>query len=152
GQTRGLPADPPGRRARRRRRCGAMAGQRRLLVHHRPGSGHRRGDPGRPAPGRLRRRLHRDCRRLARCNEPTTTPPKPTSRPPSAPAIRRTDMTDLTATERAARLEQLSAAGWTTDWFAEFWAKPDLTLVPSMMTDDVVGYWPGGRTVRGAQA
>ena len=57
----------------------------------------------------------------------------------------------MTALDRAARLEQLSAAGWTTDWFAEFWAKPDLTLVPSMMTDDVVGYWPGGRTVRGAK-
>ena len=57
----------------------------------------------------------------------------------------------MTANDRAARLEQLSAAGLTTDWFAEFWAKPDLALVPSMVTDDVVGCWPGGRAVRGAQ-
>jgi hypothetical protein len=51
--------------------------------------------------------------------------------------------------EREARLEELFEAGWTTDLFAEFWTAPDLTLVPSIITDDVVGYWPGGRTVRG---
>jgi ketosteroid isomerase-like protein len=55
----------------------------------------------------------------------------------------------VTATDRTARLERLFAAGWTTDLFAEFWAKPDLTLIPSIITDDVVGYWPSGRTVRG---
>ena len=54
-----------------------------------------------------------------------------------------------TTPERQARLEQLFAAGWTTDLFKEFWAAPDLTLIPSIITDDVVGYWPGGRTVRG---
>jgi hypothetical protein len=57
----------------------------------------------------------------------------------------------MTATDRAARLERLFAASWTTDLFAEFWAKPDLTPIPSIITDDV-GYWPGGRTVRGAKA
>jgi ketosteroid isomerase-like protein len=51
--------------------------------------------------------------------------------------------------EREARLEELFEAGWTTDLFAEFWTAPDLTLVPSIITDDVVGYWPGGRTVHG---
>lgn len=51
--------------------------------------------------------------------------------------------------EREARLEELFEAGWTTDLFAEFWTAPNLTLVPSIITDDVVGYWPGGRTVRG---
>jgi hypothetical protein len=51
--------------------------------------------------------------------------------------------------EREARLKELSAAGWTTELFAEFWKEPDLTFVPSIITDDVVGYWPGGRTVRG---
>jgi ketosteroid isomerase-like protein len=54
--------------------------------------------------------------------------------------------------EREARLEELFAAGWTTDLFAEFWAAPDLTQIPSILTDDVVGYWPGGRTVRGKAA
>jgi SnoaL-like domain len=52
--------------------------------------------------------------------------------------------------EREARLEQLFAAGWTTGLFAEFWAAPDLKFIPSIITDDIVGYWPG-RTVRGAQ-
>jgi ketosteroid isomerase-like protein len=51
--------------------------------------------------------------------------------------------------EREARLEELFAAGWTTELFAQFWAAPDLKYIPSIITDDVVGYWPGGRTVRG---
>jgi len=51
--------------------------------------------------------------------------------------------------EREARLEELFAAGWTTELFAEFWKAPDLRLVTSIITDDVVGYWPGARTVRG---
>jgi hypothetical protein len=51
--------------------------------------------------------------------------------------------------EREARLTELTAAGWTTDWFIEFWSAPDVKWVPPIITDDVVGYWPGGRTVRG---
>jgi len=51
--------------------------------------------------------------------------------------------------EREARLEELFAAGWTTDLFAEFWEAPDLKWVPSIISDDVVGYWPSGRTARG---
>jgi SnoaL-like domain len=51
--------------------------------------------------------------------------------------------------EREARLEELFAAGWTTELFSEFWAAPDLRWIPSIITDDVVGYWPGGRIVRG---
>ena len=58
---------------------------------------------------------------------------------------------EVTTDERKARLQELFAAGWTTDLFAEFWAEPDLTYIPSIITDDVVGYWPGGRTVRGAE-
>jgi hypothetical protein len=53
--------------------------------------------------------------------------------------------------ERETRLEELFAAGWTTDLFAEFWAAPELKYIPSIITDDVVGYWPGARTVRGAE-
>jgi ketosteroid isomerase-like protein len=55
----------------------------------------------------------------------------------------------ISTPEREARLQELFAAGWTTELFAEFWAAPDLKWVPSIITDDVVGYWPGGRTVRG---
>jgi len=51
--------------------------------------------------------------------------------------------------ERDTRLEELFATGWTTELFAQFWAAPDLKYIPSIITDDVVGYWPGGRTVRG---
>jgi hypothetical protein len=51
--------------------------------------------------------------------------------------------------ERETRLQDLTARGWTTELFAEFWAKPDLSWVPGIITDDVVGYWPGNRTVRG---
>jgi ketosteroid isomerase-like protein len=55
----------------------------------------------------------------------------------------------ISTREREARLEELFAAGWTTELFAEFWVAPDLKRVPSIITDDVVGYWPGGRTVHG---
>jgi ketosteroid isomerase-like protein len=54
--------------------------------------------------------------------------------------------------EREARLKELFAAGWTTELFAEFWAATDLNWIPSIITDDVVGYWPGGRTVHGRAA
>jgi SnoaL-like domain len=58
---------------------------------------------------------------------------------------------EMATREREARLEELFAAGWTTDLFAEFWATPDLRYIPSIITNDVVGYWPGGRTVRGGE-
>ena len=58
----------------------------------------------------------------------------------------------MATAERETRLKELFAAGWTTELFAEFWAAPDLTWIPSIITDDVVGYWPGGRTVRGKAA
>jgi ketosteroid isomerase-like protein len=41
------------------------------------------------------------------------------------------------------------AAGWTTRLFAEFWRAPDLTYLAPLVSDDVVGHWPGGRIVRG---
>jgi ketosteroid isomerase-like protein len=41
---------------------------------------------------------------------------------------------------------------WTVEGFAAFWDAPDAALVPAMLTDDVVGYWPGGEEVRGRQA
>jgi hypothetical protein len=46
--------------------------------------------------------------------------------------------------ERKTRLQGLLAAGWSTQLFAEFWAKPDLTYLPSIITHDVVGYGPAG--------
>jgi ketosteroid isomerase-like protein len=59
------------------------------------------------------------------------------------------EVTGVAISEREARLEELFAAGWTTELFSEFWAAPDLKWIPSIITDDVVGYWPGGRIVRG---
>jgi ketosteroid isomerase-like protein len=56
---------------------------------------------------------------------------------------------EVATTKRDARLAELMVAGWTTEWFVEFWSAPDLKWVPPIITDDVVGYWPGGRTVRG---
>jgi NAD(P)-dependent dehydrogenase (short-subunit alcohol dehydrogenase family) len=76
GQAGGLPADRPGWGASRR--CGgrAVVGQRRLLVRHRPGSGRRRGDPGRPAPRRLGGGRYRHRQGPAPLCQPTlTTPP-----------------------------------------------------------------------------
>src|SRR5262249_25957228 len=40
---------------------------------------------------------------------------------------------------------------WTTRLSAEFWNAPDLRYIASIVTDDVVGYWPGGRVVRGRE-
>jgi hypothetical protein len=44
---------------------------------------------------------------------------------------------------------------WTIDAFKAFWAKPNLSRVPavlSVLTDDVVGYWPRPiGTVQGAR-
>jgi len=31
---------------------------------------------------------------------------------------------------------------WSVDGFAEFWANPDASLVPPMVTPDIKGYWP----------
>ena len=54
--------------------------------------------------------------------------------------------------EREAQLDELFAARiWTPDLFADFWAEPDLKYLPSIITDDIVGYWPGGQLVRGAR-
>lgn len=55
----------------------------------------------------------------------------------------------MSVTTRIQRLDELFAAGWTPDLFAEFWAAPDLRYIPSIITEDVVGYWPGGITVTG---
>jgi hypothetical protein len=32
---------------------------------------------------------------------------------------------------------------WSVEGFRHFWAKPDAALVPAVLTDDVIGYWPG---------
>src|SRR5262249_27388522 len=56
---------------------------------------------------------------------------------------------EVATSEREARLQELFAAGWTTELFAEFWKAPDLKWIPSIITEDIVGYWPGQRTVRG---
>ena len=33
--------------------------------------------------------------------------------------------------------------GWSVEMFEAFWSNPDPALVPAVLTEDVVGYWPG---------
>lgn len=43
--------------------------------------------------------------------------------------------------------------GWSVEAFATFWAAPAPGLVPPLVTDDVLGYWPGSdEPVRGVEA
>lgn len=37
------------------------------------------------------------------------------------------------------------ARSWSVESFARFWANPDATRVAPVLTQDVVGYWPGRR-------
>ncbi|HEY3189576.1 MAG TPA: nuclear transport factor 2 family protein [Solirubrobacteraceae bacterium] len=42
---------------------------------------------------------------------------------------------------------------WSVDGFAAFWSNPDPAYVPPLLTEDVVGVWPGtGEPVRGREA
>jgi hypothetical protein len=42
---------------------------------------------------------------------------------------------------------------WSVEMFERFWANPDPALVPTVLTDDVVGYWAGrDGAVRGKEA
>lgn len=43
--------------------------------------------------------------------------------------------------------------GWSVERFAAFWSAPAAIDVPPLVTDDVVGWWPGADApVRGVQA
>jgi hypothetical protein len=43
--------------------------------------------------------------------------------------------------------------GWSVERFADFWSDPHPELVPLMVTEDVLGWWPGAeQPVRGAAA
>jgi len=64
-------------------------------------------------------------------------------------------MTDTSTmhTSRKAELDALFAPRrWTPDLFAAFWAAPDVDYIPSIVTEDVVGVWPGEQEVRGREA
>lgn len=62
-------------------------------------------------------------------------------------------MSTMTTTDRKQQLKELFAPSvWTTDLFAEFWKAPDVDFVPSIITEDVVGIWPGEQIVQGADA
>ena len=41
---------------------------------------------------------------------------------------------------------------WSVDGFAAFWANPRPEHVPPLLTEDVVGIWPGEEPVRGRDA
>ena len=43
--------------------------------------------------------------------------------------------------------------GWSAEMFEAFWANPDPALVPGVLTEDVVGHWPGrDEPVKGREA
>jgi hypothetical protein len=63
-----------------------------------------------------------------------------------------TDSASQLVAARRQHLDELFAPrSWTTGLFADFWSAPDLTYVPQIITDDVVGVWPGERIVRGTR-
>ncbi len=34
-------------------------------------------------------------------------------------------------------------ARWSLERYQAFWEKPDLSMMPDVLTQDIVGYWPG---------
>jgi ketosteroid isomerase-like protein len=48
-------------------------------------------------------------------------------------------MTEQAVQEKTGR----EKTGWSVEAFAEFWANPDPALVAALVTDDVIGHWPG---------
>lgn len=50
------------------------------------------------------------------------------------------------------KLRAMIAEGWSPALFAEYWARPEAVYLRDMVTDDVVGHWPGGVTVEGPAA
>jgi hypothetical protein len=59
-------------------------------------------------------------------------------------------MTTLVDQDRDARLKSMIQTGWSPELFAEYWSAPDIAYIPSMITQDIVGYWPG-LVVRGPE-
>ena len=57
----------------------------------------------------------------------------------------------VTTAIRDSELRAMIQEGWTPELFAEYWSAPDIAYIPSMITDDIVGYWPGA-VVRGPEA
>lgn len=49
-------------------------------------------------------------------------------------------------------IESQTARGWTPELFAQFWSAPNPKYLRPMVTDDVVGHWPGIGDVAGATA
>jgi SnoaL-like polyketide cyclase len=53
----------------------------------------------------------------------------------------------MTATKEHEMTEDPAATAdlpaWSVEMFAGFWANPDPALVPPVLTEDVVGHWPG---------
>ncbi|MGH8517102.1 MAG: nuclear transport factor 2 family protein [Panacagrimonas sp.] len=47
-------------------------------------------------------------------------------------------------------MSRFDPPGWTVERFAEFWSDPRAEDVPPLVTDDVIGWWPGAdEPVRG---
>jgi hypothetical protein len=58
----------------------------------------------------------------------------------------------MTTIARDTRMTSLIENGWTPELFAEFWSAPDPGYLRAMVTDDVVGHWPGAADAVGAVA
>lgn len=59
----------------------------------------------------------------------------------------------MNAATPLATVSRFDPPGWTVERFAEFWSDPRADDVPPLVTDDVVGWWPGhDEPVRGVKA
>jgi SnoaL-like protein len=54
-------------------------------------------------------------------------------------------------TDRDEKLRVMVPGGWTPELFAVYWSAPSARYLREMVTDDVVGHWPGAGTVRGSE-
>lgn len=55
-------------------------------------------------------------------------------------------------TEHDQKLRAMLRGGWTPELFAQYWSAPTVRYLHEMVTDDVVGHWPGAGTVEGPRA
>ena len=57
------------------------------------------------------------------------------------------------AESRPSLSRRFDPPGWSVERFAEFWSNPAAADVPDLVTDGVVGWWPGAdQPVRGVEA
>lgn len=61
-----------------------------------------------------------------------------------------TEKHTMNAANPQATVRRFATPGWSVQRFAEFWSNPRAEDVPPLVTEDVVGWWPGAdEPVRG---